>query len=970
MVLLMVAAVGFAQTTPVVVITYDDDFNGTGAKRVVKGTPQGEPVLVDGKFGKALKSGPGAGYVDYPVENIIHCDAGTIEMWVCPIDWSLKDKEFHVFFEAPRGFFEGPKGEGTLVLYKYRDNQKVLYMLSDNDASPPYTIGDSPVQDWKPGEWHHVAATWSRSQGRVVCYVDGKPGRPRTGKVPKSLSGTFRIGDAPWSEPRTSSSLIDEVRIYDRALSPEHIAAHYQGDYDFAVTPRADLAHMRYEVDPNKADVQVWLDMGGADVASARLEARIAMVPEGGAIPKDAATLSIRDGNVTTRLPLISKSVGTYEVVAEVLFDARQAFELRRRLRIPATEWKGNRIGMEDKVLPPWTPMDVHDTTVSCWGRGYAFGERALPVQITSRGKALLARPIHLTVVADGKQLTWEDETVRVAEQSDTRVELLGEMTGRAKSGDVRFSARVTAEYDGLLLLELTCDAPEALKLDAIRLDIPVKAKRALYLHRYANRHAAKSGSVSAGQGIVDQTAFVPFAWLGDNDRGLFWFCESDQYWPRGRSADAIQLVRSDGEVMLRLNLLASGETLSSDWRYVCGLQATPVKPLPKDWRKWRLNVNAMISWPAPREDCVKYFGYPEAANPEAFSRMVDQHHAQGKKVVPYLCLTHVSAAAPEWDCFGKVWTMDAGYSSSKDVADYGTAGFVKVSPLGEGYADFIVWKNKAFVERYGLDGLYHDNTVPYGSRNLEAGCGYVRDGQVHPTYPILAYRDLYRRIYAMMKSQPRQTLLVVHTSPFVTIPILAYEDLYVMGENMRDYVKESYMEVITLDQLRAAYMGRQWGLIPTFIPGLRRDRKEYYKKAVPPTRGLMALLMIHDVTPWPTLCNVSVLREAWKALDAFDHVEADFIPYWDPLPPAATDMKDVHASAYRREDGRVLLIVANLGDSDVKGQLLLNMKRLGLSAADVVSWPDKTPVDVSGGRVNIEIPRLGYRMLVLERKS
>ena len=33
------------------------------------------------------------------------------------------------------------------------------------------------------------------------------------------------LGDEPWQFPRTTSSLIDEVRIYDRALTPEHIAA-------------------------------------------------------------------------------------------------------------------------------------------------------------------------------------------------------------------------------------------------------------------------------------------------------------------------------------------------------------------------------------------------------------------------------------------------------------------------------------------------------------------------------------------------------------------------------------------------------------------------------------------------------------------------------------------------------------------------------------------------------------------------
>jgi hypothetical protein len=33
---------------------------------------------------------------------------------------------------------------------------------------------------------------------------------------------------------------------------------------------------------------------------------------------------------------------------------------------VPTTEWLGNRIGLEDVVLPPWTPVEADGTTLRC----------------------------------------------------------------------------------------------------------------------------------------------------------------------------------------------------------------------------------------------------------------------------------------------------------------------------------------------------------------------------------------------------------------------------------------------------------------------------------------------------------------------------------------------------------------------------------------------------------------------------
>jgi hypothetical protein len=241
---------------------------------------------------------------------------------------------------------------------------------------------------------------------------------------------------------------------------------------------------------------------------------------------------------------------------------------------------------------------------------------------------------------------------------------------------------------------------------------------------------------------------------------------------------------------------------------------------------------------------------------------------------------------------------------------------------------------------------------------------GYVRDGKRYPTYPILGYRDLYRRDYAVVKGLPRETFTMAHMSGKITIPILAYDDSYLDGENFRGVVKDSYMDVVSLDAFRAEFMGRQWGLMPFFLPEFDAE----HRTQVEPTRGMMALLMLHDVNLWPIWCNLKVVNEALAALDKFGYVAAEFIPYFAPVPPATTNMADVYVSAYKRPDGRVLLIVGNLSKEDRQGEVRIEAGTLGIRLGKIVTWPQEEPVALQGGRLQLDVPRLGYRMLLVEQ--
>jgi hypothetical protein len=233
--------------------------------------------------------------------------------------------------------------------------------------------------------------------------------------------------------------------------------------------------------------------------------------------------------------------------------------------------------------------------------------------------------------------------------------------------------------------------------------------------------------------------------------------------------------------------------------------------------------------------------------------------------------------------------------------------------------------------------------------------------------------------MYAVIKSMSRTTFTMAHESGKVGIPILAYDDAHLDGEHFINRVKNNYMDVMSLDAFRAEFMGRQWGPMPFFLPEFKTDSPQ-----VGPTHGLMALLMIHDVSPWASYCDPDVLNEAWVALDKFGYADASFIPYFDPQPPAIFDpqplsltgLNDVHRvniSAYQQDDKRTLLIVANLDKDSRVGELRINFQRLGLRIPGqplptVMDWSAEQPLELQGDSLpSFNIPGFEYRMLLVQ---
>ncbi|MBT3637087.1 MAG: hypothetical protein HN531_09120, partial [Opitutae bacterium] len=91
------------------------------------------------------------------------------------------------------------------------------------DSNPHWTASGPPVDD---GHWHLVSGTYDGT--KKTLYMDGTPlfAQPAQGHV-TSGTGKLFIGSWPTST-RFLNGSIDEVRIYDRALSAIEVQALYQ----------------------------------------------------------------------------------------------------------------------------------------------------------------------------------------------------------------------------------------------------------------------------------------------------------------------------------------------------------------------------------------------------------------------------------------------------------------------------------------------------------------------------------------------------------------------------------------------------------------------------------------------------------------------------------------------------------------------------------------------------------------------
>ncbi len=183
-----------------------------------------EPVLVDGKFGKALSFDGIDDYVLVSNHSSLNPSGSmTIEAWFKTTD-------------ANGGMIVNKDGISSGVNRQYDIHINPDGGLAANFWGPSRAFVNTKVapnfnpSNYNDGEWHHVAATFNAEDGKVRLSVDGALVGTSVDTISSVVptSEDVWIGNR-WKSPWKFDGIIDEVRIWSRALDADEIMASAQG---------------------------------------------------------------------------------------------------------------------------------------------------------------------------------------------------------------------------------------------------------------------------------------------------------------------------------------------------------------------------------------------------------------------------------------------------------------------------------------------------------------------------------------------------------------------------------------------------------------------------------------------------------------------------------------------------------------------------------------------------------------------
>jgi hypothetical protein len=1037
--------------------SFDKGFNADKSKGKAKAELVGKPQLVEGKFGKALEITSGKNGVAYPLVGNLRPEQGTISFWISPSNWDGENRDIVQMIYST----EGPKMRYDIQHTWFRCRLNFL-MLNDGKSVVkfPAWLSCGAVRmtykglkagfEWmRPGVWWHVTITWRK--GEVRGYLNGvmqnetkSPSLFLADDKIDLLGKRFALGFAPYPlvydvdpgcEDRWQPLLkkefttkIDEFAVFNRRLHPMQVAKLYKMGVTKLLKTKVKVpSDLLVKPMPTKGKVVFEAVLGPEPDKCAKAE--IVVESMGRAADAEATILVIdKDGGARGEIATKRLLPGTNRALLRV-YDKQGKLisqsEEPKIFELSAPEgWWNNKLGEDDIILPPWTPMTKSADTISCWGRTISFDGQPLPVQIKSNGEDLLASPISIDLKLDGKKLTFVNGKVDYPVATETKMERIW----TAKAEGIELKVKTFTEFDGLIWTTLSVKNQSGKPISGLQVTVPLKKERATFIHtpQRTMDYPEKGNGWRVDRPLKyawnDQE--VSYVWLGDYERGIQWTTEGRKGWWSLDRTDEIQITPEKDQVLLSFDFIDS-PCERKDFNIEFGLHPTPVKPPVK--RSKRLG-------PIGTYGVVPYVPRP---NPKDQMTEKEWHHryenliAKNPKFFGYTFINSLAsyygdgAKIHEYECYKHEWKNVPGNERTKPL----TWSWISTCPT-TAYADWQVWQivNRVVHPEYrDWRGIYFDHG--HTSRdccNQDHGCGYYDEqGNLCPERKVLAMRQMMRRIYASIKGIDKEHPqginpdypVVNHMSGCVNMAYEGFADYIYDGENM-SYTRNQppnghFMERLPLDFMAAEWSHTPWGynergshwIGAYFMNGfplkkqfgmggpstaywkwLHQGKKpekfdELIAWLVPREREANALCFLFDRTPhfpskrWKYPNN----HAKWqKVCDDFGFYKDDveFSGYWKTKDIISGQTDKLKASIYKRKDsGKILIVIVNLNPEPVEKEITLNLKKLNLP--DSVTWTDAETGEAvkaiknSDGtaKINIKIPGRDYLFLLSNKK-
>lgn len=688
----------------------------------------------------------------------------------------------------------------------------------------------------------------------------------------------------------------------------------------------------------------------------------------------------LRDGRceVVAGLPRIAE--GTYEVFAELVGGegVPKQSPVKEFLR-KVFPWEHNQLGISDKAMPPFTPVEVEGNVVSTVLRKHTMNGFGLWDQVESLGTPLLAERMLLLAPGEGQFAVPRATVRRVSEVSAVE-------ESRWSQGPV--SARVLSEFDVDGMMRVTLDIQPRGQEPVERLDlfIPLREEIAKLMHVCGDGLRFNyAGEVPKGEGVVWDSrkasrleiagTFIPYIWLGDEERGIAWFADSDDGWILDDKKPALELIRRKGVVELRVHFINKHGPLPGPRRIVFGLQATPTKPMmaKPSWRR----INSLVG-KAP--DFLRYHTlgatyYWGGIDHDVFPRDKDtsiydkfaEIRRTGKEDRPFF-ENWLRKYGPDgerdkmWDAH--IWSGVSSFKSQPDlmipytnargcgrcddftvfqdewlVSDYtsrsATSVAYDIDPVPS-FQDFALWYFEKMLDSGAFDGIYFDNTFLKANKDIVSGGAYYRDdGTLQPACGLWTMRDYLKRCAILCWQKGRPFVNISHMTNTQIVPINTWAGINLDWE--WKYGDTDAHDRFAEDYVRATSIGLQTGSRPTALLGLHATKKELQPWVA---RTCLAWCLVHEI--YPAWSYGEPFQSVFKKLYDFGYGadQCRVIRYWEKQPIRIEGIEAKALVVARK--GAVAVFVTNTGQDGVC--------RLTLDPSLVLK-PDASALDAETGK-------------------
>lgn len=606
--------------------------------------------------------------------------------------------------------------------------------------------------------------------------------------------------------------------------------------------------------------------------------------------------------------------------------------------------WLDSTIALDDGIVPPFVPMKIENTRVSCLGRQVVIAKSGLVeriqsyftsevTQIEKRSRKILASPIKFVIEdATGAVLPWTENGPELTKKAEGIIAWKSQNT----AGPLTMSCSAQMEFDGYLQFDISLTAREKIRLNDIRLEIPVEGEVAKYMmgmgfvggsrpERYRwkwdpekNQDSAWIGDVNAGLqcSFRDERYSRP---LNTNFYQLKPLVMPISWWNEGKGG--CEFTDEDGGTFLVKaysgeRTIAKGEEL----RYIFSLLITPFKPLDTK-AQWSTRyyhayepVEKIVAAGANTVNIHHanainpFINYP-FLRPLEMKQYIDQAHAHDLKVKIYYTVRELSNRAPELFALRSL--------GDEIFADGPGGGF---SWLQEHLVSCYI--NGWFVPKLKDAAIINSGVSRWHNYYLEGLNWLVRNIGIDGLYidDVAFDRTVMKRLRKILDRNRPGALIDLHSanqfnprdgfanSANLYLEHFPYIDRLWFGEYF-DYDSSPDFWLVEVSGIPFGLMG------------------EMLQDGGNPWRG-----MLYGMTsrmPWSG--NPAALWEFW---DRFGMEDTEMMGYWSASCPVRTDHADILATAYVKK-GRTLVSLASWADELSACRLLFDWKKLGLRASE-----------------------------------